>query len=358
MKRLRRIVLIIVSLGGSNFLNGDSIERLIREDFGVAPERFSEAVFQRFYAIKRLKSFIKQTKYREDSWYISNTSARNTIETLSIPLQYVWSKFSLYKHLFNTVVFDPKLNTYVMQYDCVQTGDYGIQKEGFNRCNNFQLEDVDLACSSGKIFYRFYYIQRLNKSLILLQKLQKLGYIDFSCCEKIRFFSSYTTSETALLHYSILDVVYARSVDPLLIFWLFVKEYYGINDYMVVQQFSITLTTLIFSSLKKYRKQLGIKGFFLEECEEKIQKIDNLSVEEMLLILDLFLEEIPPFVEKIEIISDLSWSEWVKKYWLIAPLTAACLVLKMYISFKKNTLVFAPADLPISAPKKEKTDVV
>lgn len=58
--------------------------------------------------------------------------------------------------------------------------------------------------------------------------------------------------------------------------------------------------------------------------------VDQVQVEEVLQMLDMILAELPVFIEKYELNSGLSWQEWKKKYWLLAPAGGLILGLKIY----------------------------
>jgi len=60
------------------------------------------------------------------------------------------------------------------------------------------------------------------------------------------------------------------------------------------------------------------------------KNIDPVKVEEVLKVLDMILAELPMFIEHYELNSELSWKEWKKKYWLLAPAGATILSLKIY----------------------------
>lgn len=60
------------------------------------------------------------------------------------------------------------------------------------------------------------------------------------------------------------------------------------------------------------------------------KNVDQVQVEEVLQVLDIILKELPVFIEKYELNSSLSWKEWKKKYWLLAPAGGLILGIKCY----------------------------
>lgn len=60
------------------------------------------------------------------------------------------------------------------------------------------------------------------------------------------------------------------------------------------------------------------------------KNVDQVQVEEVIKMLDMILAELPVFIDKYELNSNLSWAEWKKKYGLIAPAGAIILSVKIY----------------------------
>ncbi|MFT6765491.1 MAG: hypothetical protein ACJAZS_000369 [Alteromonas naphthalenivorans] len=76
---------------------------------------------------------------------------------------------------------------------------------------------------------------------------------------------------------------------------------------------------------------LLVPCFSVPACDKASLNPDEL--EEILNALDLIVEELPVFLEQYELASNLSWKEWKKKYWLLAPIGAGVLTLKFYFRF-------------------------
>lgn len=60
------------------------------------------------------------------------------------------------------------------------------------------------------------------------------------------------------------------------------------------------------------------------------KNVDQVQVEEVIKVLDMILAELPVFIEKYELNSNLSWAEWKKKYLFLAPAGAIILSIKVY----------------------------
>jgi len=61
-----------------------------------------------------------------------------------------------------------------------------------------------------------------------------------------------------------------------------------------------------------------------------------MPLEEVLDILDLLVEELPEFLEKYELNSDITWRSWVKKYWILVPVAATAFGIKIYLTYKNG----------------------
>ncbi len=71
------------------------------------------------------------------------------------------------------------------------------------------------------------------------------------------------------------------------------------------------------------------------------KNVDQVQVEEVLKMLDIILKELPIFIEKYELNSNLSWEEWKRKYWLLAPAGTIILGVKFYFVLA-SVFSFAP----------------
>ncbi|MDE2589416.1 MAG: hypothetical protein KGL95_07100, partial [Patescibacteria group bacterium] len=99
------------------------------------------------------------------------------------------------------------------------------------------------------------------------------------------------------------------------------------------------------------------KQILLHECEEhpKIlktvtlttileisEKINQLPIAEVLNAIDMLVTELPPFFEKYELHSDITWKEWFKKYWWVPPVFGAWFTLKILLSLQRPHYYFSP----------------
>jgi hypothetical protein len=59
-----------------------------------------------------------------------------------------------------------------------------------------------------------------------------------------------------------------------------------------------------------------------------------MPLEDVLDLLDILVDQLPEFLEKTELTSNLEWKEWINKYWLIAPISTIVLALKIYLAHR------------------------
>ena len=68
----------------------------------------------------------------------------------------------------------------------------------------------------------------------------------------------------------------------------------------------------------------------LQKIQNRISSLDHIAIDEIIHALDLIVEELPTFIDKYELDSELSWIEWKRKYWLLAPIGVIALGVKLY----------------------------
>lgn len=177
--------------------------------------------------------------------------------------------------------------------------------------------------------------KRLQRATHMLKLMDKSGQLiipsDIQCQENsVRW--SETTFYTMQMIMCIDHLCMYKTIEPLLYTWsalIFSKAH---NRPAIVQEFTKALLVLIYASLQ-HHFSLSSDAVLIRSSYD-IKTLDTLSLEELLAILDLLVDEIPDFLEKLELNNQqLTWQEWAKKYWLVAPLTAAMVGIKVYLSY-------------------------
>ncbi len=99
------------------------------------------------------------------------------------------------------------------------------------------------------------------------------------------------------------------------------------------------------------------KQILLHECEETSyslkkttlntileisEKINQLPIAEVLNAIDMLVTELPPFLEKYEFNSKMSWKAWLRKYWWVLPIFGGWFGLKVLLSLQRPHYYFSP----------------
>jgi hypothetical protein len=95
--------------------------------------------------------------------------------------------------------------------------------------------------------------------------------------------------------------------------------------------------------LEKYQdKPQAFKKVDLNTILEISERINQLPIAEVLNAIDMLITELPPFLEKYEFNSKISWKEWLKKYWWVPPIFGGWFALKVLLSLQRPHYYFSP----------------
>lgn len=194
------------------------------------------------------------------------------------------------------------------------------------------------------IVLRFYHIQRLAKGVrrLLWMSHKQLVPLDLHC-EVIENKHTKTlvinnNSEVTFTHPRIISCIEHienyHSLVPFVEIWDDLIHYQLVNDSLVLHEF----TCLLFYLYKDVVHQEAFLRSSSEEDQEALEEIlqrapslETADLEEILDVLDVLIDELPAFIEKYELTSSMTWIEWLKKYWLLAPVGMAALILRIYL---------------------------
>lgn len=84
------------------------------------------------------------------------------------------------------------------------------------------------------------------------------------------------------------------------------------------------------------------KTIDLEKILEISEKINQLPIAEVLNAIDMLVTELPPFLEKYEFNSKISWQQWLKKYWWVPPIFGGWFGLKILLRLQRPHYYFSP----------------
>jgi len=138
------------------------------------------------------------------------------------------------------------------------------------------------------------------------------------------------------------------SLKPLIILLQEVKHYCLRTDSLFFHEFFLLIFTV--------HKQI-----ILHECEEShyalktltlndiimiSEKINQLPIAEVLNAIDMLVTELPPFLEKYEFNSKISWTKWFKKYWWVPPVFGVWFGLKILLRLQRQQFYYSPYASP------------
>jgi len=215
-----------------------------------------------------------------------------------------------------------------------------------------QEQGVSGSTFTHYVFLHFYHLHRLSGAVRLFVKLSKSSYAPI-------FFSiltpkgQCTSCDYCFSNPRVIRVIKKmqkeKSIYPFITLWLELNRYKYVKNPSVIVEFTILLSSIL-HSIAEQRK------FSFQYIEKKkivklhaIDMLENMPLEELLDVLDLLVEELPEFLEKYELDQGIPWRQWLKKYWLLAPLGAAAFGLRLYLTYK-GTEIEGTKALPTGPP--------
>ncbi len=186
------------------------------------------------------------------------------------------------------------------------------------------------------------YLQQLTQSTSFLSSLNKKKYCYSPCniiihtdhiqIDSIQFFNS--TIKTCIQ-----EMLNHHSLNPLLI--VLKKATYYQHAYKYDQQFFRELFLLAFTIYKQILfhecscNNYSPKAITLNDILIISDKINQLPIAEILNTIEMLVIELPPFLEKYEFTSTITWKEWFKKYWWVPPVFGVWFGLRILFYLQK-----------------------
>lgn len=196
-----------------------------------------------------------------------------------------------------------------------------------------------------------YYIQRLSQTKHLLSYLNTKNY-QLHTDIVIKTNTCILYNDIAFDHYKIVACIYAlnrqHSLEPLIALLREAEQYRQIQSDNFIKE----LLMLIIITYKEIlldtacSKHTETKKSVLETIINISHKLDQLPIAELLNAIDMLTQELPRFLEKYEFHSDLTWKEWLKKYWWIPPVIVAWFGLKVLVEFQHRPFHYFPPYKP------------
>lgn len=212
------------------------------------------------------------------------------------------------------------------------------------------------AHSDDAIFFkniamRCYYIKRLTQSVYFLSLLDRQGYT-YRPCNMIRQGIYTQIDSVSFFHHKITicinNMLFFGSIKPLLLLLKEIKQYQYLHD----KQLTYELLLLIFTVHKQIiwheceDNGHSLKTITLNDIIIISEKINQLPIAEVLNAIDMLVTELPPFLEKYEFNSKISWKAWLKKYWWVPPAFGIWFCLKILLRLQRPQYYFSAYSTP------------
>lgn len=185
------------------------------------------------------------------------------------------------------------------------------------------LDPNTLTCDMATVnSMRFYYIQRLLKSMFLLSLKQR----DMSICLTDDAISSLFTCSWVKNYMK--QVLQEKNFDPLFRAWSQVTTYDFIDDDFKMKEF--IASTYVIYYCRVHHGKLGTERERRNDLLLMYDTLSTLPIPELLDLLDDVVEQYDILAAEYALKdSSLSWTQWLKKYWWTTPLMAGSLGLTL-----------------------------
>jgi hypothetical protein len=359
---------------------------------------FTELIFKRFYYIVRLDepiSLINAIKEAKKNMPV-NLEFVTDIDSLTIfnhqriidaltkmkktknlgPILGLWEDFNTYKFLDDETFLDDftkliliiskKLVLCIVAQQCSRSfinSIYSFYDKGLSATTQERLEYIDMliiefmniknnkkhtklqTIKSSHIVPNFteavsdrmYYIKRLQNALDYLSRLPGTNTMFFNHIESTRVIFDGTLH---FYHERINECIelmeLEKNADSMFLLWDEFIHYKYLNDELFLEE----LIKIIFVSFKNLTVNINgskqEKAFqqTLQELLQFYERLDSIPLEEILNAIDILAHELPKISQKYELNSNMSWREWLRKYWWSPPLIAGTIAIKVLIIYQ------------------------
>jgi hypothetical protein len=229
-----------------------------------------------------------------------------------------------YEILFHNYLFAsaPILKKLAYQYNCLQK----------------KYNDLVTYCNCMRCVAR---------SLDFLSLLDKQQYC-FSLCNCIRDTHCIQIDTTRFFNPQVKACIQkmerTQSLKPLIALLRKTQKNYPYHNNQLIHEIFLLIFAIhkqIF--LEKYQdKPQTFKKVDLNTILEISERINQLPIAEVLNAIDMLITELPPFLEKYEFNSKISWKDWLKKYWWVPPIFGGWFALKILLSLQRPHYYFSP----------------
>ncbi len=328
---MKKIIILLLFFISNNVFSHSGEHNDTTHDH-VTITQFCEQYHQRSYFILRLEEIITSIKKRDTKPFtfkfnsaqfnsariiqcIKDIEATNALD----PFYALWNETRRYKYLDDQAyALEVTKLLFTIQHTIY------TQSKPTRDAPSFDLE-FHLSCSSytEATTIRKYYSRRLFETFELLKKIRcskrSLFEVEHDGCDCS--FITHHTFENKAINDCIKAMEKAKSLKPFLRLYKEFVTYKLIQDELFLKEFTalaFIISQNIFinniqdpptSTQKRHRDQVAHIN----------QNLDKIPIEEILEAIDLLNKELPPLLEKYEFTSNMTWKEWLKKYWWLPP---------------------------------------
>ena len=181
---------------------------------------------------------------------------------------------------------------------------------------------------------RHYHIQRLLKSIMILTKVNAQYLHPLWDC----LVQTVNKHSVAFKHEAVQgcleSILRERSLEPLFGLWRHFMAYKFANDSLFLQEF-VALEYMLYCKLIDCLRIVTLKDVpTAEDLIELYASIATLPIPEMLNSLDSLVEELIEIMEKYELDTAMSWTQWFKKYWWVPPVVVSSIIVNFLLSHR------------------------
>ncbi len=181
-----------------------------------------------------------------------------------------------------------------------------------------------------------HFIKRLEKAINVIKEIHKRGIFSTICPKKTDLPCHIFDQELIFQHEALRkckkEIEEKRTLKPLLVLWSHIQKNRIKVTVPLLKEFSIMILIIykaIYTACSPLIQVVTEKSFFFHAIALLCGNIASLKAFELLSIIDKLTLQIPKLLEKYELTkSELTWNQWLKKYWWLPPIAVAAIVLE------------------------------
>lgn len=245
-----------------------------------------------------------------------------------VQLQTIWQDFTAYKNLeHHGAVYTVIEHIFLLSQMFLSQEKL---KESALLAKNQLVQEIDTTIEINEILMRFYHLKRLAPFITLLKNLETKAIIPFDALSTLEI--SQLKLETTPVLYALDSLQQDQTFQEFFILWDILNQYIYLKDTRIIIEYTKALYYLFYITIKHLSHENLLLQNQITKCAN-LEQLHAMPLADILNLLDIMVEELPYFLEKTELNSKLTWKEWVKKYWLIAPISALILSIRVYLIY-------------------------